>query len=269
MTIKLSEIWKIDNPADYKLHFARWNKICHPLEAYCRSSEEWQSWQEYRPSRNEFSRPLIFSVMQFYHEPDTWLFGGIYEVIDRKPDSYTVQISNLLQNFVGRIKLCSSYRGRSTRVNFENHYSSFDVQEILRDQYSGRHFPGYDNIDLSFEELETLVINARPDWRAALQNVKGIYLITDTKTNRQYIGSAYGTSGIWSRWCDYISSGHGGNMELRQLSPDENFTYCRKNFRFSLLEYRSNYVPDEFILARESFWKRILLTRGVNGMNKN
>ncbi|WP_158810901.1 hypothetical protein [Beijerinckia sp. L45] len=65
--------------------------------------------------------------------------------------------------------------------------------------YSGRAFPGFDDIDLSFDELETLVRRSRPDWRAALQSMKGIYLITDTKTGRRYVCSAYGDQGIWSR----------------------------------------------------------------------
>ena len=64
--------------------------------------------------------------------------------------------------------LRSPYRGRTTRVNFENHYSDFEVQEILREPYSGRSFPGYEDIDISFDELETLVQNERSDWKAAL-----------------------------------------------------------------------------------------------------
>ena len=70
---------------------------------------------------------------------------------------------------------------RTTRANFENHFADFEVQEILREPYTGRPFPGYEDIDLSFDELETLVRNNRPDWKAALENAKGIYLITDTK----------------------------------------------------------------------------------------
>ena len=47
------------------------------------------------------------------------------------------------KGFIGRLKLRSPYRGRTTRANFENHYASFEVQEILREAYSGRQFPGY------------------------------------------------------------------------------------------------------------------------------
>ena len=38
------------------------------------------------------------------------------------------------------------------------------MQEILREPYSGRSFPGYEDIDVSFDELETLVRNNRYDW---------------------------------------------------------------------------------------------------------
>jgi hypothetical protein len=40
-------------------------------------------------------------------------------------------------------------------------------------------------------------------------------------------------------------------------------------FRFALLEHRSVRVSDEHILKREEFWKRLLLTRGGLGMNRN
>jgi hypothetical protein len=143
------------------------------------------------------------------------------------------------------------------------------VHEILREPYSGRPFPGFENIDLSFEELETLVRNNRPDWKAALSSTKGIYLISDVMTGKRYIGSAYGNQGIWSRWFAYVESGHGDNVELRALVGDTTLEYCRKAFRFALLEPRPSPTPDELILAREAFWKRVLFTRGADGLNRN
>ena len=74
---------------------------------------------------------------------------------------------------------------------------------------------------------------------------------------------------MWSRWCSYAAGGHGGNVELRALANEPTLAYCRKNFRFSLLEHRSIRTPDEVILAREAFWKRVLLTRGEHGLNRN
>ena len=86
-------------------------------------------------------------------------------------------------------------------MNFENHYPLF----------------GYENIDLSFDKLETIIRNERPDWKAALQSIKGIYLITDRISGGRYVGAAYGDVGVWSRWCDYVATGHGGNAGLLAL----------------------------------------------------
>ena len=59
------------------------------------------------------------------------------------------------------------------------------------------------------------------------------------------------------------------NVELRGLVNDPTLDYCRKAFRFALLEARPALTPDEVILSREAFWKRILLTRGEYGLNRN
>ena len=269
MTIQLRDIWPISEPENYKLHFARWNGENEPLEVWARDWEEWKSWQEYRPGRDDFNRPYIFSLIQFYHETDVWLFGGVFRVTQRHPDRYEVELTSQGVSLLGRLKLLSPYRKRSTRVRFENHYPQLEVQEVLREPYSGRAFPGFEDIDLSFEELESLVHNDRPDWKAALESAKGIYLITDTRTGKRYVGSAYGDQGIWLRWCTYITSGHGGNVELRALVNEPSLEYCRRFFRFALLEHRAPRTPDEIILEREDFWKRILLTRGEQGLNRN
>jgi hypothetical protein len=269
MTIRFADIWPIALPEHYKLHFARWNGENEPLEVWVRDKKEWQGWQESRRARDDFNRPLIFSLVQYYHEPDIWLFGGVFRVLSRHTDRYEVELSKEGAGFLGRLKLRSAYRERATRVNFENHYPGLEVQEILREPYSGRSFPGFEDIDLSFEELETLVRNSRVDWQAALSSIKGIYLISDITTGKRYIGSAYSDQGVWSRWCAYVASGHGGNVELRALVSDPTLEYCRKAFRFALLEARPAATPDEVILAREAFWKRILLTRGDFGLNRN
>jgi hypothetical protein len=139
--IRLADIWPIAAPETYKLHFARWNGENQPLDVLARDKRAWQGWQEYRPARNDFNRPLIFSLTQFYHEPDTWLFGGVFRVLARHDQRYEVEHTSDGAGFVGRLKLRSSYRERATRVKFENHYSRLEVQEILREPYSGRSFP--------------------------------------------------------------------------------------------------------------------------------
>jgi hypothetical protein len=265
----LSEVLPIRNLIDYKVHFARWNKSCQPLDVFTRDRGEWQGWSEYWPNRNDFNRPLIFSLMYFYHETDIWLFGGVYEVLALRRKRYEVRLSGFAAGFIGRLKLRYRYRDRGTRVNMENHYSAFEVAEVLREPYSGRAFPGYENVDVSFEEMEALVRNSRQDWKVALENVKGVYLITDIRTGKRYVGAAYGKSGIWSRWSAYAKSGHGGNIELREVVKRRGLPYCRTNFRFALLDQRPLRMHDDELRTRESFWKSLLLTRGDWGFNRN
>jgi hypothetical protein len=269
MAIMLRDIWPISAPEQFKLHVARWNREYEPLDVWVRSRAEWQEWQEYRPTRDDFNRPYIFALARFYHEPDIWLFTGVYQVLERHSDRYAVELVDDGAGFIGRLKLRLAYPDRATRVKFENHYDVLEVQEVLREPYSGRSFRGYEDIDLSFDELETLVRNSRPDWRASLASIKGIYLISDVITGKRYVGSAYGDGGIWSRWCEYVTTGHGGNVELRKLVIEPTLDYCRKAFRFALLEHRSSITSDQVILDREIFWKKILLSRGEYGLNRN
>jgi hypothetical protein len=269
MTIMLKDVFPLENLQDYKVHFAKWNQKNQPLDVFTKDRREWQRWQEYRPTRDEFNRPMIFSLASFYHEPATWLFGGIFNVLHRYDDRYKVKLTDVGAGLVGRLKLRSPYNFRSVRVNMESQYDHFEVTEILPELYTGRPFPGYEDIDISFEEIETLVRNCRLDWKAALESVKGIYLLTDIKTNKRYVGSACGESGVWSRWCSYVQTGHGGNVELRALVANPNLDYCRAYFRFALLEHRPSRAADELIRARETFWKQLLLTRGEQGLNCN
>ncbi|WP_028163794.1 hypothetical protein [Bradyrhizobium elkanii] len=75
---------------------------------WARDRGEWQGWQEYRPARDEFNRPKIFSLIQFYHEPDAWLFGGVFRVSERLSDRYVVMLSEEGRGFIGRLKCHSA-----------------------------------------------------------------------------------------------------------------------------------------------------------------
>ncbi len=94
-----------------------------------------------------------------------------------------------------------------------------------------------DQIDLGFPIFENLILRQRSDWKTALENFKGVYLITDTSNGKRYVGSAYGVAGIWSRWECYVGTGHGYNDELTAIISRNGLDYARKHFRFVLLEY--------------------------------
>lgn len=262
LPILLEDLWTPQfDLEEYKVHFARWNQNHQPLDAWVRSRDEWVGWQEYWPGKNDFNRPRILSVMSFYHEPDTWLFGGVFEVKERLANRYVVALTCELQPFIGRLKLACSYRDRQTRPKLEGVLGLMTVKEILARPYTGRHFPGFEDIDVSFEELEALVRQGRADWRSPLTSVKGIYLITDTATHSRYVGAAWNDGGVWGRWQTYVDTGHGGNVALQALVTANGLDYCRRHFRFTLLEHRPSAASVELLQAREAHWKRILFTR--------
>ncbi len=272
MSIPLSTVLSINRPGDHKAHLACWNGKMQPLDVFVRDRNEWNRWNTWRSAKNEFNRPFIFSLIDFYHEPDTWLFGGIYEVVSRNAanfaSSYDVRLLKEHTALIGRLKIAFKRPSRSRSVRLENYLSHMRVSEILKEVFNGEQFPGYENICHDFGTLEAIVRAGRPDWKAALENVKGVYLIVDKNNGRKYVGSAYGDSGIWARWCCYIGTCHGWNDELTKLIEREGREYARQYFRISLLEYRSAKTDDGIIIARESFWKEALQSR-KHGYNKN
>lgn len=272
-SIPLSSVIQIDNVADYKFHAARWNHHHQPLDQFVESRDKWLDWNTWRNEKNEFNRRYIFSLMDYYHTPDIWLFGGIFEVLGCGPEvndhSYQIRSIDEYEPFVGRLKVLLPKPSRGRSFLLEKHYDKMKVHEILPSVYTGEPFPGYESLDIGFSELKSIFLHQREDWKSALMNVKGVYLITDSSNGKKYVGSAYGEYGIWSRWACYIGTGHGWNDELTKLISSKGVEYAFDNFKITLLEYRPMKTSDNDIIARESFWKEVLLSRGEYGYNKN
>mgnify|MGYP000030869960 CR=1 FL=1 len=263
--ILLPSVYPITDPSLYKLHLACWNGTRQPLDVFVADKTEWLGWNTYRNNRDDFSREFIFSLIDFYPQQHHWLFGGAYRVLSRssknQAHSYQIELLPESQSYIGRLKLYLKRPGRAKAFNFENQFHQFVVSEILPESYTGEIFLGYDAIDLSFEMLESLWRNQRLDWKTALRNTKGIYLITDGSNGKRYVGSAYGDTGIWSRWECYITTGHGYNDALTKLISELGPEHSKKNFRFTLLEYFPMKTDDEVVLRREKYWKDVLLSR--------
>lgn len=142
-----------------------------------------------------------------------------------------------------------------------------EIVEILPKGYMGN-FPGLLDFVLEFGELKRLTSNpeANADWRHHLSAVNGIYLILDTHTGMQYIGSANGSEGIWQRWSHYAETKHGGNRELVALiDADENY---QRHFRYSILQTLPSNITQREIVAIENLYKEKLGSK-AHGLNAN
>lgn len=129
-------------------------------------------------------------------------------------------------------------------------------------------FPGYQDFMLSYHQLVKLIDNpiANREWFNKLSSVGGIYLIVDTETGRQYVGSASGKNGIWGRWESYAKTGHGGNKKLIELL--ENRKGSIKNLQYTVLRTLPKTLTKKEVLEFERLYKEKLGTKAF-GLNIN
>ena len=140
-----------------------------------------------------------------------------------------------------------------------------EIIEILPHGYIGA-FPGYLDFILTFSQLQKMISNKKANilWYQNLSQVSGIYLILDTKTGLQYIGSASGSEGIWGRWSNYANDGHGGNKKLIKLvKKDSNYYH---NFKYSILQVLPRNMIKKEIIKYEFMYQEKLCSRAF-GLN--
>jgi hypothetical protein len=116
-------------------------------------------------------------------------------------------------------------------------------------------FPGFARLLAKSDELDLLPAS----WAAILAATGGVYLLVSAHSGEQYVGSATGEEGFWSRWEAYARDGHGGNVLLRQRG--------RPPYWISVLETAPSTATKNETLASEQRWKERLGTRafGLNG----
>ena len=250
----------------YKVHFASGKKENNPLIAFFNNNfKYWQEWQ----TQKNFERENILSLI--YYEQNRWLFAGIYKSISCKyvddHYQYETELLDIGNDLIGRLIISFKKEFRASYLKLEKHYEKFIISEILKERIAVMKFQGYENVNIGFDYLQSIIFNAEITWKTALENIKGVYLICDKLNGKKYVGSAYGEFALWSRWAQYASNGHGGNIELIQLLIEKGENYV-KNFQFSILEVRTNTTSEEEIKKRENYWKDVLMTRQF-GYNRN
>jgi hypothetical protein len=126
----------------------------------------------------------------------------------------------------------------------------------LRVGFTEPEFPGFLNFIDSLSRLNKLP----KSWVTVLQSSKGIYLLTCPQTREQYVGSATGDGGFWSRWQEYVQSGHGGGVALKSRDPSD--------YQVTILEVAGTASTRDDILRMEARWKAKLRSREM-GLNRN
>lgn len=200
--------------------------------------------------------------------PSNYYTGNRDEYIAKRTDNYVIwnlKKTDVLADLIDRLVIGW---GKGAINWCQNGTTEKEILYILP-KISEIVFTSYDKVVLGYRSLKHIISNPREhkDWQQRLSAVAGIYLITDTKTGRHYVGSASGEQGgVWGRWGDYARTKHGGNKRLVELiTADEN--YC-DNFQFSILEVFPIKRDKYEILEFEALYKRKLKSIQF-GLNNN
>jgi hypothetical protein len=176
---------------------------------------------------------------------------------------YKLEDSNLLESYKNRLVI---EWGKST-VSWVQSSIEKEVTEIYPKGFVSL-FPGWDKVHLSHKELTEIINNpnGNKDWYEYLSRHSGVYVIFDSSTGNQYVGSASGGKGIWSRWEGYVKTGHNGNKGLKALA--KNNQDFANNFTYSLHHVFPKTVSMKDVLYYESLLKNKLGSRAF-GLNEN
>ena len=254
---------------DYKIHCAT-GINSSPLEAFLDGT--WKEWQE-RQNKKNFECRQILSLIQL--GGDRWLFAGAFDVLGVKAgnihnvNGFEYQTSEVLglEKLVGRAEIRWKKTFRASYIRGKKYEDNLRVLKLRENRMTVGDFPGFNRVLLSHTKLRTIVRESNPSWRAALMSVAGVYLITDNSTGKHYVGSAYGGIGLWQRWCQYAKNGHGNTKELKVLLDKLGESHMT-HLQFAIVEISDINASDEFIISRETHWKKVIRSREF-GLNKN
>lgn len=226
-------------------------------------------------NNNYSDAKYVLSFAQYYpYGSNYYMFGGLYKIKKIMPEVYNGQGYKLTlqKEFIEYrkrliIKLDRPVGRDIYNKPFENVQRDFNP-EIYEITPSAKiaDFNGFNNVLLSHKDLQIISKYEAPDWKNALENVKGIYIITDMSKGKIYIGSATGENGIWQRWISYAKGLTGGNKTFNNILKTKGKDYIKNNFSYAILEIFDKKTKDNYIIQREEFWKKVFQTTKF-GMN--
>ena len=268
--ILLNDILKLDNLENVKIRFnLMFNQNWNPIEDFKNKDSKTilngQYWN-YKKNKSFKDGQITIGFIRINNNDNLWLLfhvGRITKDLNRLDGvGYEYEILPEYEKYFGRLII--KFKNKSqTMIRLANSViNECEVVQILPDTFDNDIFPGYDKVNVSWEELSRVI--EKDNWKTALKNQKGVYLITDIFNGKMYVGSAYGEHMILGRWQSYVKTGNGGNIGLKKLS----FDYIKKNFRYSILDIFKSTVDDHTIIDKENWWKNVLHTREF-GYNKN
>ena len=189
---------EIDN---CRLKLNVFNGNTDPLEEYKRDPDKINvNWFLWHNQRRRYFKEGQIAICLLYLYDDKWLLTTIKKITKELDvvDNIGFEAEEIpeFKKYYGRLVLKYHNTERGMGRKYSSMMEKLEVIEILSTTYDGDDFPGYENIRLSFTQLETIIDKKRSGWIEALGNQKAVYLITDISNGKMYVGSATAQDGI-------------------------------------------------------------------------
>lgn len=269
-SIKLNDILQLDNVKNIKIRFnlmfgGNWN----PIETFKNNEMHillnGQYWN-YNKNKSFKEGQITIGFIRIKSNENLWLLFHVGKITKDlnilNGVGYDYETLPEFEKYYGRLIIKFKNSSQNMIRNAESVIDECEVVQILPDIFDNDIFPGYDKVNVSWQELSRVI--EKETWKTALQNQKGVYLLTDISNGKMYVGSAYGDEMILNRWKSYVKTGNGNNKELKNLE----FKHIKENFRFSILDIFKSTTDVQTIIERENWWKEVLLSRKF-GYNAN
>lgn len=269
-TIKLNDILRFNDLSNIKIRFnlmfaQNWNPIEVFKNGDMSTMLQGQYWN-YNSNKSYKQGQITVGLVKIKPNEDFWLLfhiGRVTKDLNKLNGiGYEYEILPEYEKYIGRLIIKFKNKAQTMIRNAESVIDDCYVSQILPDTFDNDLFPGYEKVNITWDQMNRVL--EKDNWKTALQNQKGVYLLTDISNGKMYVGSAYGENMILGRWRAYLKTGHGGNVELKKLT----FSHIKKNFKYSILDIYKSTTDDKTIIERESWWKEVLHSR-LFGYNEN
>lgn len=268
--IKLNDILRFDNLNNVKIRFnlsfqQNWNPIEIFKNGDLSKMLRGQYWN-YNKNKSYKIGQITVGFVKIKPNEDFWLLFHIGKITKDlnilNGVGYEYETLSEYEKYFGRLVIMYKNKVQAMVRNANSVIEDCYVSQILPDTFDNDLFPGYDKVNVTWDELRRVI--EKDNWKTALQNQKGVYLMTDISNGMKYVGSAYGTNMLLGRWRSYVKNGHGSNTGLKALT----FEHIQRNFTYTILDIYKSTTDDQIIIERENWWKEILQSRKF-GYNEN
>ncbi len=104
--IKLNQIMAIDCPTQYKMHIAKYNGERNPWMTLLKALiAGWAGTLGGVKKRIALPEDMLYRLLIFYPQKGSFLFGGIFEILNTYSDHYDIRLCEEYKDFIGRLKV--------------------------------------------------------------------------------------------------------------------------------------------------------------------